>query len=113
MAAGGARLPRRYASVMVNQPAPLSLNARRDWLLRCAVLLLSALEAAAVLVLAWWGLHEGGGLRIAAPLTVIAAVVVAVCVLPALALAYAGKLLWLATFLAIIPVLVALYGRFG
>jgi hypothetical protein len=38
---------------------------------------------------------------------------VTVFVLPALALAYWGKLLWLAALLATMPVLVALYGRFG
>jgi hypothetical protein len=98
---------------MAVQPTPLSGNARRDRLLRCAVLLLSVLETAAVAVLAWWGLNEGAGLRIAAPLAVAAATIVAVFVLPALALAYWGKLLWLAALLATMPVLVAIFGRFG
>jgi hypothetical protein len=98
---------------MAVQPTPLSGNARRDRLLRHAVLLLSVLEVAAVAVLAWWGLNEGAGLRIAAPLAVAAATIVAICVLPALALAYWGKLLWLAALLAAMPVLVALYGRFS
>jgi hypothetical protein len=106
-------LPRRYAVVMADPPISLSDKARRDRLLRYAVLLLSVLEVAAVAVLAWWGLTEGAGLRNMAPLAITAGAIVAVFVLPALALAYTGKLLWLAAFLAALPVLVALYGRFG
>ena len=64
-------------------------------------------------VLVWWGLTEGPGLRIMAWLATVAGVLFATCIVPAIALSLADRLLWLAAFLAGAPALLALYGRFG
>lgn len=82
-------------------------------MLRRAILLFAAVETIGGGLIVWWGLTEGPGLRIMASLAVIAGASFATCIVPAVALALADRLLWLAASLAAAPALLALYGRFG
>jgi hypothetical protein len=88
------------------------LSAREA--VRAAALLLAAVEILAAVVLAVWALREaGGGFGIAASLALTAVPLVALTALPAAVLAIKGRHLWGAALLALLPLALAGYGRFG
>jgi hypothetical protein len=78
--------------------------------LRRAVRARAGADAAGAAVLAWWSRAEDAGWRIVGPIATAALGLLVLCVLPALALALAGRALSLAALLAAAPVLLALYG---